>query len=86
MLDYDRKVARRQSNHERCYSGLIQTNSVPRASQDAGISDLACFCTLLGLCYNTLQLLKGTQKEKYSIDTLYDETVEVLCDLDHLEN
>ena len=29
---------------------------------------------LLGLCYSTFQSLKGTQKEKYSINTLYDET------------
>ena len=40
-------------------------------------ANLACFCTLLGLCYSTLQSLKGTQKEKYSINTLHDETVGV---------
>ena len=56
---------------------IIQTTrAVPRYSQDAGVCDLACFCTLLGLCYSTLQSLKGTQKEKYSINTLYNETEE----------
>ena len=38
---------------------------------------------LLGHCYSTLQSLKGAQKEKYSINTLYDETVGVhmICHL-----
>ena len=44
--------------------------AVPRLSQETGFYDLACFCMLLGLCYSTLQSLKGTQKEKYSINTL----------------
>ena len=56
---------------------LFKRHAVPRYSQDASICNLACFCTLLGLCYSTLQSLKGTQKEKYSINTLYDETVVV---------
>ena len=48
-----------------------------RYLQDAGVCYFACLCTLLGLCYSILQSLKGTQIEKYSINTLYDETVRV---------
>ena len=48
------------------------------------------FCLLLyasrTLCYSTLQSLKGTQKEKYSINTLYDETIDLYGDLYHLGN
>ena len=59
-----------------------------RSSQDAGICDLACFCMLLGLSYNTLQTLKGTLKEKYNINTLYmyDEKVGVKPIYNHPHN
>ena len=48
----------------------FKQRTVLRSLQDAGICNIGCFCTLLG----TLQLLKGTQKEKYSINTLHNET------------
>ena len=38
------------------------------------------------LCYSNFQLLKGTQKDKYSINTLYDETIGLCGDLYHLGN
>ena len=52
----------------------FKRHTLPRSLQDASIYNLACYCMLLGLCYSTLQSLKGTQKDKYSINTLYDET------------
>ena len=58
-------------------SVIIQMTRFPIYSQEASICNLSCFSTLLGRCYSTLQSLKGTQKEKYGINTLYDETVGV---------
>ena len=60
------RVALRQESSktmEQLRALSFKRRAVPRYSQDTGVCDLACFCTLLGLCYSTLQSLKGTQKE-----------------------
>ena len=46
----------------------FKRHAVPIYLQDASICDLACFCTLVGHFCSTSQSLKGTQKEKYSIN------------------
>ena len=82
MLDYDRKVTKRRSDHEPCHSNNELFQDLRRTPVPTVLPD----SMLLGLCYSTFQSLKGTQKEKYGINTLYDKTIGLYGDLYHLEN
>ena len=86
MLDYDRKVAKWWSDHEHCHSNIAQVQDL--WPEDSSICNLAWFCTLIGFCYGTLQLLKAknTHTERRIVKYLIRWNSQGIYDIDRLEN